>query len=164
MLTTETIPGLSAARRARVEATSAPVIVFLDDDNQPEPNYVVNLVTLLRQYPQVGVWGPGRIQVEFTEAVDAWVEANKWLFQERNNEAVVFGREQHWTAHHPGGTGQIVLRDVMQHYESLVDTNAVTLTGRTGKSLARGEDAQIIYTASSTGITLACRRIWLFTT
>ena len=148
---TEPTQGLSAARWAGVAATSAPVVVFLDDDNQPEPDYIANLLGLLKQYPQVGVWGPGDIQVEFTEAVDPWIQHHKWLFQERHTDKVAFGREQHWTAHHPGGTGQTVRRDVMLHYKELVDTHVATLTGRSGKSLASGEDAQVIYTAIKLG-------------
>ncbi len=150
-LITETTQGLSAARRAGVNATSAPVIVFLDDDNQPEPDYLVHVARLQQQYPQVGVWGPGRIRVEFTEEVDSWINSHKWLYQERDTAAVAIGQEEHWTAHHPSGTGHVVRRDVMVHYTNLVNEQAVTLTGRTGKSLASGEDAQIVYTAIKHG-------------
>ncbi len=147
----ETTQGISAARRMGVKATSAPVIVFLDDDNQPDPNYIANLADLLRQYPQVGIWGPGRVQVEFMETVDAWVEANKWIHQERDVDSVTFGREHYWTPHHPAGTGHVVRRSIMLQYNHLVDGNAISLTGRTGKSLASGEDAQIVYTAIKCG-------------
>lgn len=147
----ETVQGISSARRAGANATSALVVIYLDDDNQPDPNYVTNLVVLLRQYPRVGIWGPGRVQVEFMDEVAPWVHYNKWIHQERSTEAVAFGQEPHWTTHHPAGTGHVVRRDVMKHYQNLVDANKVTLTGRMGKSLASGEDAQIVYTAIKHG-------------
>ena len=147
----ETTQGLAAARQAGTEATSAPLLVFLDDDNQPDLDYLANLPRLLQQYPQVGVWGPGRIRVEFMEAVETWVEANKWLFQERTSDVIAFGLEPHWTTHHPAGTGLVVRRDVMQYYKELVDANVLTLTGRSGKRLTSGEDAQIVYTAVKHG-------------
>jgi len=147
----ETTQSAAVARRTGMAATTAPVLLLLDDDNQLEAGYVTNAIRLLRQYPEVGVWGPGRVRVEFTEAVETWVEANKWLYQERDTPAVAYGREPHWTDYHPPGTGQVIRRDVMMHYKELADTNATTLMGRTGKSLSSGEDAQVVYTAIKQG-------------
>ncbi|GAB2528247.1 glycosyltransferase [Spirosoma aerophilum] len=148
---TETKQGLSAARTTGIKSTKNPIVVFFDDDNKPEPAYLVHLVTLLEKYPQVGVWGPGRIAVEFTEQVSDWVKSRKFLFQERNNETIAFGNEQHWTSYYPPGTGQVVKREVLEHYINMVERGESSITGRKGKALSSGEDAQIVYTAIKHG-------------
>lgn len=143
--------GLSFARMAGVNATSAPAIVFFDDDNAPEPHFITNLLTLLKEHPEVGVWGPGKVTVKFSEKVDPWISSYKWLFQERDNKKVEFGKEQRWTTYYPPGTGQVVKRDILQHYIYLLENNLVSLTDRKGNNLSSGGDAQIVYTAIKLG-------------
>jgi glycosyltransferase involved in cell wall biosynthesis len=147
----ETKQGQTAARIAGVKATTNPIIVFFDDDNRPDKNYLVHLVSLLNEYPQVGAWGPGRVAVQFTEQVSDWVQSRKFLFQERNNETIAFGNEQHWTSYYPPGTGQVVKREVLEQYIQHAESGLSRITGRKGNSLVCGEDAQIVYTAVKNG-------------
>lgn len=143
--------GLSFARMAGVKTTTAPVIVFFDDDNIPDVSFIENLKKLIQDYPQVAVWGPGIVKVEFTQKVDNWINSYKWMFQERNNINVEFGNEHHWTTYYPPGTGQVVKRNILELYNQLLDKNILTITDRKGKSLDSGGDAQIVYMAVKNG-------------
>lgn len=144
-LVTEPTQGKPASLVTAVRETAAPYIVLFDDDNQPEPDYLLKLANLVAKYPQVGVWGPGRVRVEFTEEVNPWVRNHKYLFQEKSAEATTFGQEPYWTSHHPAGTGQVTRREIMQLYVDMLKSKAVSITGRTGNSLSSGEDAQVVY-------------------
>jgi hypothetical protein len=49
------------------------------------------------------------------------------------------------------GTGFAVRRDVLSHYERLITAGVLNLTGRNGKSMSSGEDAQIVWEATKLG-------------
>lgn len=53
--------GVNAARNAGIQATTAPVIAFIDDDEVPPPSHLTRILALLDQYPEAsGAGGPYR--------------------------------------------------------------------------------------------------------
>ncbi|HPH96423.1 MAG TPA: glycosyltransferase [Anaerolineaceae bacterium] len=58
--------GIVFARMAAYQATCAPWILFVDDDNELHPDYLQNLFDLIGQNPEISAWGAGAIQVHFT--------------------------------------------------------------------------------------------------
>lgn len=71
----EGVPGIAVARaRAVREAGSADVIVFIDDDEEPEPGWLAALVTTwLAQGRPAGV--AGRVSPVYSGEMDRWVAA-----------------------------------------------------------------------------------------
>lgn len=57
---TEPVPGLSRARNTGLDAASAPLVVFLDDDARPHPGWAAALIAAFAAEPAVGIVG-GRI-------------------------------------------------------------------------------------------------------
>jgi glycosyltransferase involved in cell wall biosynthesis len=148
----ESKAGLTNARIAGVSATTAPVIIFFDDDNEPKANYIKEVSVLIRQYQFVGVWGPGKIAVEFLDkSVSKWFLTQKSIFQERNFSAIEYGTIRNWQTSYPSGTGQIVLRKIINDYYTGIKSGQITLTDRKKDSLDSGGDIQILFCAIKGG-------------
>jgi glycosyltransferase involved in cell wall biosynthesis len=141
--------GLTAARLRGAAETTAEVVVFFDDDNEPEPGYLRAVDEGFRSFPQVGVFGPGNVDVEFLGAVPPWVDQScRHFFQERHSTFVEFACiRTPWSHIYPPGTGQSVRRDVVQRYLTRVAEGSCTASDRLGNALSSGGDGQIVHTA-----------------
>lgn len=146
--------GLSHARLRGLVETTGKVLVFFDDDNQPDRKYLSQVIHAFERYPQVGVWGPGNVEVEFLDAVPRWVDRScRHMFQERRSEFTEYAcLRTPWISSYPAGTGQSVRRDVMERYAARVAEGACTATDRAGNSLASAGDGQIVHTAVLMGL------------
>lgn len=142
-------PGLSAARLRGISETTADILVFFDDDNEPAENYLHEVNAFFNRHPEVGVVGPGNVDVEFLGPVPGWIDKScRHFFQERHSKFTEYACiRTPWHAVYPAGTGQSVRRVVLERYAALVVDGVCTATGRKGKSLASGEDGQIVHTA-----------------
>jgi succinoglycan biosynthesis protein ExoM len=70
---TEPHPGIAAARNRALEwASGAEAIVFLDDDEEPEDEWLASLIAAWRQWGCAAVSGP--VVSHFTGPVSPWVE------------------------------------------------------------------------------------------
>ncbi|CAN5558224.1 hypothetical protein BH10PLA1_BH10PLA1_00710 [soil metagenome] len=148
----ESKQGLTFARLAALHHSTAPVLVFFDDDNAPEPGYLRGVFELIERFPVVGVWGPGRIQVEYIGSVPRWIERRgKGYFQETDYRTTDWGCVVGWERYYPAGTGQVVRREVMASYLDAVKNGKVSAGDRTGASLASAGDGQIVWTAIKNG-------------
>lgn len=147
----ETKPGLTAARIAGVKQATGEWVIFFDDDNEPEGNYLVEATSLIDQYPQTGVWGPGKVKVEFIGEVSPFAVAHKDLFQERNMSETVIDNIRWGQTAYPYGTGMIVKKVIIDEYVRQVENGAYTMSDRIGKSLISGGDIQILLTGIKMG-------------
>ena len=59
----ESALGLTRARVRGVRATTAPLLVFVDDDNILAPDYLANAVEIGSSHPFLGAWGGSSIGV-----------------------------------------------------------------------------------------------------
>jgi glycosyltransferase involved in cell wall biosynthesis len=148
-LVRESRQGLSFARARGVSETNGDIIIFFDDDNEPEPTYLTAVSQVFRAYPQVGVFGPGNVEVEFLGGVPEWVDAScRHFFQERHSTFIEFACiRQPWNHIYPPGTGQSVRREVVQRYVTRVAEGSCTASDRSGNALSSGGDGQIVHTA-----------------
>ncbi|EAY31993.1 glycosyltransferase [Microscilla marina] len=140
--------GLTAARIAGVQNTSAPIIVFFDDDNEPLPTYLEELQNLFTKYPFVGIWGPGDISVDFLEPVpkarEAWMRG---VFQEKHLSKIQYALTTTWTPAHPFGTGLSIRRLSIRKYLEAISNSQYSLSDRKGDSLASAGDTQVVLQA-----------------
>jgi glycosyltransferase involved in cell wall biosynthesis len=58
------ISGLVRARLAAITAATAPILLFLDDDNVPAPDFFERGLELSARWPMLGCWGPAVILPE----------------------------------------------------------------------------------------------------
>jgi glycosyltransferase involved in cell wall biosynthesis len=146
-LVKETKSGLTNARIAGFENSSGDILVFFDDDNEPEPDYLFQTIKAFTEFPSVGVFGAGDITVEFMGKHPAWIPFNKPYFQERHFAAPRYACAEHWMDFYPPGTGQTIRRKVFQRYYELVKNGMLSASDRTGKSLSSAGDVQLVFEA-----------------
>ena len=150
----EEIPGLMYARLAGIRATSGDVIVSFDDDNAPGADYLQVVAQSMRDYPWVGVWGAGRIDVELLDQVPSWLQERARAFHnQRSHRSIQYGfTPGDWKDFYPIGMGQVMRRTVAESYRSAVETGRLGATGRKGTSMTSGEDVQIVWHAMGMGL------------
>ncbi len=149
----EEAQGLMFARLAGIRATCGQAIVSFDDDNVPANNYLEVVAACLKEYPAVGVWGAGRIDVEFLDPVPSRMEARlKASHSQRRQRVVQYGfTPGNWLEFYPIGMGQVMRRDVAENYRRAVEAGILGASGRKGLSLASAEDVQIVWNAMGMG-------------
>jgi glycosyltransferase involved in cell wall biosynthesis len=145
-------PGLSIARRLGIRESRGDLLVWFDDDNVPEPDYLTSVARTAAAHPEVTVWGAGTIAVEFTGPVPQWVERTmRPFFQERAHGRDEFGRSTEWAPFFPVGSGLVTRRAAAERWSAASASGRYSLTGRRGAELAAGDDAQIIFGAVAAG-------------
>lgn len=78
----EPTPGIAAARnRALDEAGEDDVLIFIDDDEDPQPNWLVNLLALYRANGVAAVVGP--VVSEYDGPLDEWIVAGGFFERRR---------------------------------------------------------------------------------
>jgi glycosyltransferase involved in cell wall biosynthesis len=144
-------PGLTAARLAGIKIAKNDWLVFFDDDNEPEADYLNKVQELVCSYPKVGAWGPGSIDVEYLSDVSEWLQYNRAIFQQRNDSAIKFDLQQHWQPCYPYGTGMVIKKEIAEEYVTRVESKRYTMSDRKGKSLSSGGDVQMVLTGIDLG-------------
>jgi glycosyltransferase involved in cell wall biosynthesis len=144
-------PGLTAARIAGINKAHYDWLIFFDDDNEPNVDYLRNAMFVIHTNPNVGLLGPGRIEVVFTEAVRSWLYDVVDLFQERNDDIYKIDNQRHWQLCYPYGTGLVVNKVIADEYKKRVLSGSYTISDRKGKSLSSGGDIQIVWTGIDMG-------------
>lgn len=143
-------PGLTSARLAGIAAAKYEWLLFFDDDNEPDSDYLVKAAEAIKKYP-IKAWGPGHIEVKFTHGNDVWLNKHKELFQERKDGITHFDNKPEWQSCYPFGTGLIIKREIAVEYAHRVKQGRYTLSDRKGKSLSSGGDIQLVLTAIEKG-------------
>ncbi|MBI4947157.1 MAG: glycosyltransferase family 2 protein [Bacteroidetes bacterium] len=141
-------PGSSNAGIAGVKISNAPWLVFFDQDNESYPDYLVNLSSVVAKYPNVGIWGPGQVYVDFIDETTDWIDKNcRATFQEKKFDRMEFALQEEWNRCYPPGSGICVRKEVFVKYIELYRLHNFQTIARAGNSLMGAEDNQVIYTA-----------------
>jgi GT2 family glycosyltransferase len=144
--------GLTSARLCGFRASSGRWILFIDDDNEPDIDYLLGVADYAERHPTVGAFGPGEVAVDYTDTVEPWLLHEKPRFQEKKIEIEQHSRDtDEYKDHYPFGTGLALRREVLQEYERLRDEGLIRTSDRKGKSLASGGDIQLVWLAIRMG-------------
>src|SRR6266567_9354803 len=69
--------GLASARRRGIREAIADLLVFVDDDNVLDPDYLNEAINIKRDWPLLGVWGSGttipECEVPYPEELKKWI-------------------------------------------------------------------------------------------
>lgn len=145
--------GLTAARLCGFREAEAEILVFADDDNVLDQNYLQRTLEIMQQYPKLGAIG-GKSLPEFE------IEPQPWLFEtgvklgtrDLGNEVLVsdwtgFTLNREYPVFSPIGAGLVLRYASAQIYaKSVIDSNVRRSLGRTGNHLISGEDNDIVLT------------------
>lgn len=142
-------PGLSYARIAAIDATTAPIVCFVDDDNEPAADYLRKALDILGEHPDIGAIGPGKVAVEFIDPVDAeFAQRFRPHFQEKDAGELTYGCvDATWKDYYPPGSCLTVRREVLAQYRAKYLAGALTASDRVGNALSSGGDTQIVWEA-----------------
>lgn len=143
--------GLAHARLRGLRESRGAWIVFVDDDNKLAPDYLRAALRIARERDFLGVFG-GSIEPVFEQEPPGWTRPHWGKIAIRAVERSVWSNDvDHWEST-PIGAGMVVRRDVLMHYARSADDNPLRLLlGRSGKSLASGEDLDLVMMACSMG-------------
>ncbi len=141
----EANPGLIHARHAGVKKSDGKYLVFCDDDNFLDKNYLQVVFDFFEKMPVAGILGGEAIAI--TEGVfPDWFESFQYAYacgkKARQTEDIT-GKRMLW------GAGIAIRGNLAKIIFD--DTHPFLLTGRKGKELISGEDDEICYRIMITG-------------
>jgi glycosyltransferase involved in cell wall biosynthesis len=145
--------GLTPARLLGIGESAGELLVFVDDDNVLEPDYLAAAAELFASRPDVGV-ASGRLFPEYESPPPAWFQRHEsWIAVRRLDTS-------QWSnffdpRSEPCGAGMCLRRDIALVYAHRAATHAAEgLLGRRGQSLLSGEDVAITKMALKMGYSM----------
>ncbi len=128
-------PGLAYARQKGINEARYDYLIFCDDDNWLDKNYINNVFTLFDKHPGVGVLGgTGIAQFEDERLKPVWFDTFY------HGYAVGAQAEKECTLNGVYGAGMAVRKSLLKE---VIDTSPMFLHGRKQNHLSSGEDSEI---------------------
>lgn len=145
--------GLTAARLRAIDEAAGSVLVFVDDDNILQPDYLENATRLGLEFPFLGTWGAGIVLGEFEVPPESWTrDILEWLCV-REIKADCWSNLPLTTWTVPYGAGLCVRLKIAQQYAEICRTEPLRVAlDRRGKSLNSMGDLDLAYTACAMGM------------
>lgn len=143
--------GIAAARMRGMRETAADLLVFVDDDNVIETNYLEQVLKIDREWPQLGVWG-GSIVPEFEVEPAEHLRNMLRSLALREVKAPSWGNVSNHGDTDPWGAGLCARARVAAKYCLQFKNSPIRIGGRVGRELLSGEDTEICYVACSMGL------------
>jgi glycosyltransferase involved in cell wall biosynthesis len=151
-LVAEPKPGLTPARLRGLEECHGQLLVYVDDDNVLEADYLKVALELFKSRPHVGAFG-GSIEPVFEEKPPEWTRPYWYLLAIRDTPEDRWGLLPGNHAIEPCGAGLCVRREVAEFYQNLVQTDPLRASlDRRGESLASAGDTDLIYCSYDLGL------------
>jgi glycosyltransferase involved in cell wall biosynthesis len=142
--------GLTPARLRGIREAEGNILVFVDDDNVLDPDYLVRAAEISAAHPSMGVWGAS-IEPEFeTRPSDDMKELVPYLGLRKVERDFWcnFG-----SPYQPIGAGMCVRRNVADAYRASVESNPLKKSlDRRGSGLLGCGDFDILYTGMELGL------------
>jgi glycosyltransferase involved in cell wall biosynthesis len=144
--------GLTHARLCGFNASKGALVVFFDDDNEPDAGYLQGIREYFNNDPATGMLGPGIVNVEYTDGAGKWLIKNKHFFQHLQlTDEELAELEKNGKKQYPCGTGMVVRREVMGAYQKMISEGKLSTTDRTGKVLGGWGDSQMLWLGHQMG-------------
>jgi glycosyltransferase involved in cell wall biosynthesis len=147
----EPVAGLTPARIRGIGESRGDLLVFVDDDNLLDPNYLEQALRIAGEYPRIGAFG-GQISPEF-EAVEP-----DWLRPFRSHLALADFTHDEWSnvtgekAVLPCGAGLCMRRHLAERWAESVAADPRRLAlGRTGSRTLACEDTDMVLSCTDAG-------------
>ena len=149
--------GLTPARLRGLDLSKGSIIVFVDDDCVLPPNYLEKAITMMNDYPHIGVWG-AYIEGEFLAPIEDWMKPFAIMlcamqFSPDRKVDVQYALARQPGPWIPAGAGMVMRKNVTDAYELSVRNDPYRLSlDRTGTNLIGSGDADIVATAIDMGL------------
>ncbi|MEE9303042.1 MAG: FkbM family methyltransferase [Thiotrichaceae bacterium] len=148
----ETRQGLIFARLAGIRASSADLIVFVDDDNHLDLTYLENALAISVAEPKIGLFG-GISHSCLERKIPNWkMKLLPYVGVRNNGHNVITSSDPFWGPWEPVGAGMAARREVANAYVEFVDNNPASGgLGRQGNALFSCEDSLFARVANQEG-------------
>jgi glycosyltransferase involved in cell wall biosynthesis len=143
--------GLAAARQRGMREATADLLVFVDDDNVLDPDYLSKVVEIGGEWPRLGVWGSGATSPEFEVNPPEYLKEFLHVLALRDTRVPCWSNVFSCSEASPNGAGFCVRASVAAAYCQFVRKSHIHISGRAGSSLLSGEDVEICWLACELG-------------
>jgi glycosyltransferase involved in cell wall biosynthesis len=143
--------GLTPARLRGIAEGRGEILVFVDDDNVLDVDYLNNALEIGRDYPFIGAWG-GTIRGEFEAEPAVWMQPLlSDLAIRAFSEPIWSNNPTDWRSQ-PCGAGLCVRSPVAKQYaEQVAEQPIRRKLGRIGAALSSCEDSDLALTSRDLG-------------
>jgi glycosyltransferase involved in cell wall biosynthesis len=142
--------GLTPARLCGIRNARGSLLLFVDDDNILEPNYVRDAIRIGREHAQLGAWG-GQQTGEFEIDPPSQIRPHLDMLAIRSVSRAKWSNLYNWETT-PAGAGMVIRTEIAQAYlKRSADSSLMQGLDRKGNSLASGGDIDMAYTAIDMG-------------
>jgi glycosyltransferase involved in cell wall biosynthesis len=144
--------GLTQARLRGIREAQSDMIIFVDDDNVLEPDYLENSLKIAQDYPFLGSWG-GQIVGEFETLPPDWTKEYLPILAIREFSQDQWSNLLHQHQTTPCGAGICVRKIVAEHYARLVAANPLRMgLDRKGNLLSSCGDTDLAFVSCDLGL------------
>ena len=145
--------GLTPARLRGIKEAEGSLLIFVDDDNVLAPDYLAHAEIISQQYPNLGVFGAGRIEPEYEQPLPPELTPLVHLLALKNAPTPLWSNNPaHWRTL-PVGAGLCAHRSVAEGFRRIVEAFDVnSILGRRGVHLFSGEDDIFSWAATKLGL------------
>lgn len=145
--------GLTPARLRAIEEAQSNLLLFVDDDNILDKDYLRNALRIAASHPFLGVFGAATIEPEFELQPPPEFESYLVMLALRREGKDVWSNDLEFRSPKPYGAGLCVTRKTAEAfaYKTKCDGRRLRL-GRKGSQLASCEDLDIAYAAVELGL------------
>ena len=144
-------PGLTAARLRGGDESSGEILIFVDDDNVLDADFLETAIAIGNQMPQLGTWG-GTSRGVYESPPPPWFKSQEGWIGVRYFESESWSNDPLHASSTPIGAGMAVRRHVLEKYsENLKNDTSRKVLDRAGDSLMSGGDLDIVYTGCANG-------------
>ncbi len=148
----EEVLGLTPARLRGIREANGALLVFVDDDNVLDPDYLAVAARLASERPFLGAWS-GQCRPRFEAPPPAWTERYWGALCIRRFETESWSNQPRLADTMPAGAGLCVRREVAHRYRALHDGGCRRFQlDRTGTSLISGGDNDLAACACLLGL------------
>ena len=144
--------GLTPARLRGIAEAGGDLLVFVDDDNVLDSDYLKVAYDIGNERPWLGAWS-GQCLGEFEESPPEWTRRYWGNLAIREFDKEVWSNLPRLPETMPLGAGMVVRREVARHYLTLNTTGRRAIQfDRTGESLISGGDNDLAACACALGL------------
>lgn len=148
--------GLAYARRRGIQEASADLIIFVDDDNVLDENYLAEAIKIGEEWPALGAWGSGCIQGDFEveprESLRSWLPVREVTTPRWSNLAGIHLLGESPEEAIPWGAGLCVRKEIAIAYRQFCDQSSIKIISHQGEGLLGGDDTELAFVCCSRGL------------
>lgn len=145
--------GLTHARLRAIREARGELLVFVDDDNVLEPDYLEQAARIMAEMQHLGAVG-GRCLGEFERRPPIWMwRYRPYMAVVDHGRHPIWGHRTHaYEVWFPVGAGMVVRKRLAEIYASQLEKDPTRREfGRRGERLTAAEDTDLVYTVMDTG-------------